>query len=50
MKKNIVRNIIISGIKEDEDEDEMPMRVHEVLEKLDCADSEIVQHSRVGKL
>ena len=49
MKKDIARNIVISGIKEDEDEDELPTGVHEVLEKLDCAGGEIVQHSRVGK-
>lgn len=49
MKKDIQNNIVISGIPEEDDEDEVPAKAEEVLEKLDCSTCEVVQHSRVGR-
>ena len=49
MKKDIEKNIVLSGIAEDMDESAMPPKAKDVLDKLDCSRCEIVQHSRVGK-
>ena len=49
MRKDIQNNIVISGIPEEEDEDELPDKAEEVLEKLDCSTCEVMQHSRVGR-
>jgi len=48
MRRKIEKNIVIAGIPEDEDEDELTTKAKDVIEKLDCSVDEI-EFSRIGK-
>lgn len=50
-RKDIAKNIIISGIPEDDDTDEetIPVKAKAVLERLDCLNCEIENYYRVGR-
>lgn len=49
MRKDIECNIILSGIPEDSEEEDIPELAQAALGKLRCSEDDVLTHSRVGK-